>query len=134
MAIKLSDVLRSKIVDSGVLGYLHGSARLDVYNGTAPATAETATAGSSGTLLVSIGTAGISWVAASNGTAGINGTFSGTATASGTAAWARLIAGTHCIQGACGTESTSEFVIDTLIITSSNVVKTTSLDVIQSAG
>lgn len=115
MAIKLSNTLRNKIIDSGIAGQF-GTGMVRIYGGTQPTNAGDAT--TSGTLCE---INGILWGAASNGTATLLSSYLGTATFDltifGTRAvgWARL-SGTdgtgYVIDGGCGTASTNDFVID----------------------
>ena len=131
MAIRLNDPLRSKIVDSGIVGFL-GAAVLNVYAGTQPGTGGGSTSGS--VLLVQIGS--IAWNAASNGTATITGNKAGTSGTSGTPGWARLSdsSGTGYIaDGNCGTASTCDFVIDTAVIAGTTVITLTAATIVQPA-
>lgn len=131
MALRLNNLVRSSLLNGGILGSF-GTASLKVYDGTQPGTGG-ATSGTS-LLLVTIG--GITWNAASNGTAVLSGSKTGTAGTTGTAAWARLTDGvstTLMIDGACGTGASNDYVIDTLVITAATVVTLTSATLIQPA-
>lgn len=131
MALKVNDAFRSKIIDSGVVGALGTAAILKVYEGTQPGTAGDATTAN---MLVEI--TGISWNAASNGTAGIVATVSGTAGTDGTATWARLAGtdgSTYILDGGCGTAGTWDFVITATAIETDDVVSLISATLVQPA-
>jgi hypothetical protein len=128
MAIRLNDAIRSVMADAGVVGYLGTAGILSVYAGTQPATGGGATTQGK---IVEI--AGISWNAATNGTALIAASKTGTCGTAGTAAWARLTDSsgtTYVVDGNCGTASTSNFVIDVALIAGDSVVTLTAATIV----
>lgn len=138
MAIRLNDVLASKMVDivtaylSGTGGTAGSQGMMRIYNGTQP----TVAGGTSGTLLVAIN--GLSWTAGTGGSAAINATKTGTcgvgSGTAGTASWGRL-SGTdgtgYIIDGSVGTASTSDFVIDAVSIVANSVCSVTAATIVQ---
>jgi hypothetical protein len=129
MALKLMNSVRNAIIDAGVVGYF-GTATLKVFGGTQPGTGGY----TYGTQAIIVEISGITWNAASNGTATITGTKTGTAGTSGTSTWARLsdVSGTaYIIDGACGTAATSDFIIDSGVIAEDAVITLTAATVIQ---
>jgi hypothetical protein len=129
MALRINNALRVNIVDTGVVGALGTSAILKVYDGTQPGTAGDATTAN---LLVEI--SGLSWNAATNGTAAIASTKTGTAGTTGTATWARLAGtdgSTYIIDGNCGTASTHDFILDNSIIAGLSEVTLITASIIQ---
>jgi hypothetical protein len=144
MAIKILDSVRTQMVDavvaclsgtSGTAGTIiagtSGSAgALRVYGGTQPGTA----GGTAGTQEILVRIDGLSWGAATNGTATLTASKTGTAGTTGTATWARL-SGTngtgYIIDGVCGTAATSDFVIDAAAISADAVVTLTAATIVQ---
>lgn len=133
MALRINGDLRSQMAN--MLTGTMGTCVLDVYGGTQPSTG-----GGSSTngLLVSI--PGIVWgSAATAGTVGLVATYQGTAGSSGTlgtATWARLsdaAASAFVIDGACGTSSLSEFIIDDEVIVGGEVFTLTDADIVMPA-
>lgn len=131
MALRINDGLRSYIVDSGVVGAIGTAGVLKIYEGTQPGTAGDA---ATGNLIVEI--SGISWNAATNGTAGITATKSGTAGTDGTAGWGRLSGtdgSTYILDGDCGTATTNVFQVDSVAILEDAEVTLVSASIIQPA-
>jgi hypothetical protein len=128
MAFRLSTLLKDIVLNNLVTNMAStvgtdGTASLNVYSGTQPASADDATAGS---LLCSI--ANIGWAAATGGTSSLAAAagYSGTAIATGTAGWARFeflgSAGTYRMDGEVGTASTGTFVINAVSVSSGGIV------------
>ena len=138
MALRLSTDLKNYIISKGIAEAMagtcgtSGTASLNIYNGTQPATGDSGTAG---TLLCTI--SGIAWGvntgATTSGTAGLATTagYAGTAVATGTAGWGRMetvatrydgSAGTFRIDGDCGTAATCIFQINVAAIQSGGLV------------
>jgi hypothetical protein len=136
MALRLSNDLKNEVINhiiSQVAGtcWTAGTASIKIYTGSQPADADTAPAGTSGTLLCTIIAMG--WAAgtcgATAGTAALAcGTgYFGTAVATGTAGWARIqtvgadkytgSAGTYNIDGDVGTSAAYTFVINSVSVT-----------------
>lgn len=133
MALRIQNDLRSAIVD--MITGTYGTARLRVYGGTQPGTAgDSTTANVLADFTVAENV--ISWNPATNGTAAISASKTTTAGTTGTASWARLSStdGTSfVIDGACGTASTCDFVIDAAAISAGAVVTLTAATIIQPA-
>lgn len=133
MALRINADLQSQLVN--MLTGTMGTCVLDVYGGTQPAAGGGA---STNAVLVSI--SGIVWgSAATAGTVGLVSTYTGTAASSGTlgtAVWARLsdaAASAFVIDGACGTSSLSEFVMDDEVIVGGEVYTLTNADIVMPA-
>ena len=133
MALRINTALRSQLVN--MLTGTMGTCVLDVYGGAQPSAGGGA---STNSLLVSI--AGITWsAAATSGTVGLAAPAAGTAGSSGTlgtAVWARLsdsAASAFVVDGACGTSSLSEFVLDDEVIVGEEVFTLTSADIVMPA-
>ena len=112
------------------VGYITSTVeQLDLYNGTAPADADAATAG---TLLVTIPLTFPSWDDGVSGTAVLKTSYAGTAIADGTVGYGRLTTSdrTKCIQGSAGISDSADFVIDKLNFSSSEVVTLTTCNII----
>jgi len=137
MALKLSTDLKNYIVNQGIAKQMAGTMGtggtcvLNIYNGTQPADADSATSGTLLCQIINIGWGGTGNAGTIGGTAGTvshsSGAagFSGTAIADGTATWARMVtfgtgftgsAGTFRIDGDVGTASTCTFVINVAAI------------------
>lgn len=137
MALKLSTDLKNYIVNKGIIQQMAGfagtagTAVLNIYSGSQPASADGT---ASGVLLCTI--SGIGWglhgsagsIGTTSGTAALASTagYVGTAVTSGTAGWARLetfgtnftgSAGTFRIDGDIGTSGVATFIIDSNIVT-----------------
>ena len=134
MAIALNDAIRSKVVDrvtaylSGTGGTSGNTGMMRVYAGSQPADGGGSTSGS--TMLVQI--TGLSWNAATNGTAGIAASKAGTAGEAGEAGWARLSSSdgtSYVIDG----DVVSDFIIDTTTVEESAVVTVTEANIVQPA-
>ena len=137
MAQKISTDLKNYIINKAIVEAIAGTcgtagtASINIYSGSQPATAD---AGTSGSLLCTI--SGIGWASGTgttSGTAALASTtgYSGTATNTGTAGWARMEtvgvgyngnAATHRIDGDVGTASPCTFVINVAAMTSGGVV------------
>lgn len=91
------------------------SSTINIYSGSAPASADLAP---TGTLLVSF-TAGTTspWGAAAGGAASLTANLTAAAGATGTAGYARIVKNAMVLQGSVGTAS-ADFILDTLAITS----------------
>lgn len=133
MALRINASLRSQMAN--MLTGTMGTCVLDVYGGAQPSAGGGA---STNGLLVSI--AGITWsAAATSGTVGLAAPKSGTAGSSGTlgtAVWARLsdaAASSFVIDGACGTSSLSEFVMDNEVVIGGEVYTLASADIVMPA-
>jgi hypothetical protein len=133
MALKISDQLRSKIIDSGLVGGLGTSALVTVYDGTQPSTS----GGTSGTCNLIVSISGVAWTSSSNGTAAILASKTGTAATDGTATWARVATGTsstaYMFDGNCGTTAAYDFTLDSNVIAKNNVVTLTAVTLVQPA-
>jgi len=119
MALKFSTSLKNVIVNdiivsiAGTYGTA-GTGNLNVYNGSQPADADSAT---NGTLLVTL--ANVNWEQCTGGTSALNAAVNGTTVAAGTAAWARFewtgAAATHRLDGNVGTAGTEVFVLNNAV-------------------
>lgn len=101
------------------------SSVINVYSGTAPASADAPLSGN--TLLVSFTIGGTSaWNTASAGSAGLTTNLTATAVAGSptTATFARVVKGALTMQGTVGTSS-ADFILDTVSITSGNLITLT---------
>lgn len=136
MAFRMSTALKNAMDDrvieamAGSFGTA-GSASLALYNGTQPATADEAAAG---TLLATID--GICWSQGSAGTAVLASTagYAGTATSAGTVTWGRLSRvdgtyGTACIDGDVGTAGFNVFTINVANVSSGGIVTLLDADI-----
>jgi hypothetical protein len=134
-AFKMNSNMKNYLINQGMINQIAGTngtagtASLNIYSGTQPATADT---GTNGMLICTI--SNIGWSAATAGTANIAGTYSGTAGVDGTAAWARMTTvnanGTFCADGDVSTSGTSVFVINGSIISNGDVVKLQSANIL----
>lgn len=134
MAFKMNNNMKNYLITQGMINQIAGTsgtagtASLNIYSGTQPATADT---GTNGTLLCTI--ANIGWNTATAGSSALSGTNSGTASTSGTAGWARMNTvnanGTFCMDGEIGTAGTNTFVINAVSITAANVVVLQSVNI-----
>lgn len=118
MAIRLSNATRSAMADA-LETYADtgaGTAKLRIYTGAQPATAETA---ASGTLLVEIPLIDPVFPASVNGVLTMNDPASVAATASGTAGWFRVVnpGGNTVFDGSVGT-SGADLIVATTTFTS----------------
>lgn len=130
MAVRISDSMRSKIVDSGIVGAF-GTGILKIYGGSQPVTG-----GGNTTQGVLVQISGLTWSAATNGTANLSSSCQGSASTSGTATWGRLsdTSGTgYIVDGVCGTSTSSDFVIDSEGIESTSVITITTATIVQPA-
>lgn len=95
------------------------TAQINIYSGTAPATADLAP---TGTLLISFSTAatGASWNAASAGSTSLAASLVALAANTGTAGYARIIKGDYVIQGSVGTAATDFILSSTSIVQNSS--------------
>lgn len=147
MALKHTVGSRNGLLDTGDLGTLYANGRLDIYSGTAPATASAA---ETGTKLVSLTKDGGAFTpgsptngfnfssAASSGVLTQDGnTYKGTALATGTAGYFRLYdndvttgadASAIRLQGTVGT-SGADMIVSTASITAGAVVTLSSFSV-----
>lgn len=128
MAEKMSTGLCNKLLDTGSLKATFNTARIRIYSGTPPATADAALSGN--TLLVEIADAGsnLTWdTAASGGVLAKAGasTYSGTNAATGTATFYRLVNNADAggssttdprIQGTVGTGGTDMVLGSTALV------------------
>jgi hypothetical protein len=147
MAFKLSQDLKNYIVNQGIIKQMAGTmgtggtASITIYTGSQPATADTAPAGTSSTVLATI--IGIGWggsngtIGATSGTAefGTSVGYTGTAATNGTAGWARMqtigtgytgSAATFNIDGDVGVAATCAFVVNNVVIAALASVTITS--------
>ena len=147
MALLLSTDLKNYIVNQGIIKQLAGTmgtggtARLRIYNGSQPASADNGTNGTMLCEIINIGWGGTNGtIGATSGTAafGTAAGYTGTAATSGTAVWARLetigtgytgSAATHRIDGEVGTAATSTFVINSTTITALGSVTILSMPI-----
>lgn len=109
------------LLDAGV-----GSAKINIYSGTQPATADTALSGN--TLLATITCSATAFGSASSGVATLAGTpLSTTAVATGTATFFRATTGSDVavFDGSVGTAS-ADLILNTTALTSGNTVQITS--------
>lgn len=145
MALRLSTDLKNYIINQGIVKQMAGTmgtggtASINLYTGSQPASADS---GTSGTLLATI--IGIGW-GGSNGTIGSTqglvafgtaGGYTGTAATSGTIGWARMecvgtgftgSAATHRIDGEVGTAATCTFVVNSTVVTALGSVSLISM-------
>lgn len=136
MAFRMSNDLKNVLCNSGVVNQLagtdgtDGTASLNIYNGTQPASGDDGTAG---TLLCTI--SNIGWTAATAGTASFANTagYTGTASATGTAGWGRMETvnenGTCRVDGDIGTSGANVFTINNASLTEGGVVTLLSADI-----
>jgi len=115
--------MRSKLADA-LTGI--SSPELKLYSGDPPADVNDA---ATGDLLADI--TGLSWVAASNGTAALDGTFSDTNTSAGTFGYGRLVSGTYVLQGPVGVAATNAFVVNAATAGTSGTTTLASCHVVQ---
>ena len=103
---------------------LGASANINIYSGTAPATAD---APATGTLLASFstGATGSSWGTVSSGAAALAASITTTILATGTAGYARLVKSGYTLQGSVGTAAT-DFILDTVSLVASGTSTLTS--------
>ncbi|MGP3914318.1 hypothetical protein [Nonomuraea sp. 10N515B] len=130
MVTRIPNAVRSAacdaVVDRADLGTTNPTARLRIYSGTQPATADTAP---SGTLLAEVNLANPSFTAASNGVATLLGTpLSASGLAAGTAGWFRIVDrdGATVQDGAAGTSAPAELILNTTTISIGATVQITS--------
>jgi hypothetical protein len=128
MAFKMNNTMKNYLITQGIITQVAGTtgtagtASLNIYSGTQPATADT---GTNGTLLCAI--SNIGWNTATAGTSALSGTGVGTAAADGNVGWARLNTvnanGTFCLDGDVGTAGTCTFVINVAAIVTGDIIK-----------
>ena len=117
----------------GLITYAGSGAKINIYDGTQPANANTAV--STQTLLVTLNISG-SFGTDSNGTLTLSSVTNGTAVATGTASWFRITQSngtTVVMDGSVGT-SNADMVLDSTSISSGQTVSITSGTIIRNNG
>ncbi|MBT9176367.1 MAG: hypothetical protein DDT20_00680 [Firmicutes bacterium] len=125
--IRLSSALANALVANWVTGtftniiFADAAASLSIFSGSAPATADDAP---TGTLLWTTALSATTWAAVSGGACVLTANLTANAVATGTAGYARIIRGSHVIQGSVGT-SAANFILSTLSLVSATSASVT---------